>query len=252
MDAGFRLGAFELEEAGGIVAGNMREVPMSAMSSPAQSEFYAGLLPVEPSAEPPPVRPPVLEEDRFPNGQPSLRKRASRALSRFLITICLGVAATLAWQSYGDAAREMMVKSYPQLGWLAPQAKPVAQNAPDMIAVAAPAGPSFERQQLNAMSMDLEAVRQSIDRIATSIAAGQEQMTRSIDRIATGISTSQHQMTRSVDQITAAQERMTHEITKLQAVEQYVLYKNSEPPPRSDPAPALKHVPRPSQASTAR
>src|SRR6266566_9669826 len=92
----------------GIVAGNMREVPMSAKSSPAQSEFYASLLPVEPSAEPPLVRPPVLEEDRFPNGQPSLRKRASRALSRFLITICIGVAATLAWQSYGDAAREMM------------------------------------------------------------------------------------------------------------------------------------------------
>ena len=145
-----------------------------------------------------------------------------------------------------------MVKSYPQLGWLVPQAKPVAQDAPDMIAVAAPAGPSFEQQQLNAMSMDLEAVRQSIDRIATSVAAGQEQMTRSIDRIATGISTSQHQMTRNVDQITAAQERMTHEITKLQAVEQYVLYKNSEPPPRSDPAPALKHVPRLSQASTGR
>ena len=57
---------------------------------------------------------------------------------------------------------------------------------------------------------------------------------------------------RDVDQITAAQERMTHEITKLQAVEQYVLYKNSEPPPRSDPAPALKHVPRLSQASTGR
>ena len=26
----------------------------------------------------------------------------------FLITFCIGVAATLGWQSYGDAAREMI------------------------------------------------------------------------------------------------------------------------------------------------
>ena len=243
---------------------------MSAMPSSAQSGFYAGLLPVEPSEEPPPVRPTVLENDRPPNAQPSLRKRVSRALSRFLITFCLGGAATLAWQSYGDAAREMIVKSYPQLGWLAPQAKPVAQNSPDMIALVAPPAPSLDQQQLNAMSLDLDAVRQSIDRIATSITAGQEQMTRSIDRIATGVSTSQEQMTRSidriatgvstsqehmmrsVDQLAAGQERVAREITKLQAVEQYVLYKNSEPMPRTDPAPAFKHVPRPSQVSTAR
>jgi hypothetical protein len=225
---------------------------MSAMPGSAQSELYAGLLPVEPSEEPPPVRPIVLENDRPPNGQPSLRKRASRALSRFLITFCLGGAATLAWQSYGDAAREMIVNSYPQLGWLARQAEPVAQNSREMIALVAPLAPSFDQQQLNAMSLDLDAVRQSIDRIATSITAAQEQMTRSIDRIATGVSTSQEHMMRSVDQLAAGQERVAREITKLQAVEQYVLYKNSEPLPRTDPAPALKHVPRPSQVSTAR
>jgi hypothetical protein len=38
---------------------------------------------------------------------------------------------------------------------------------------------------------------------------------------------------RSIDQLTAGLEQMTHEIAKLQAVEKYVLYKNSEPPPRS-------------------
>ncbi len=231
---------------------------MSAMPSPAQSEFYAGLLPVEPSVEAPAVRPTALENDQFPNGQPSLRKRASRALARFLITFCIGVAATLAWQSYGHPARELIANSYPQLGWLAPQAEPVAQNAPDMIALALRAATSLDQQQPNAMSLDLDAVRQSIDRIATSqdqttrsvdriapsIVAGQEQMTRSIDRIAA----SQEQIARSVDQLTAGQERMTREITKLQAVEQYVLYKNSEPPPRPAPAPVRNPVLRSSQA----
>ncbi|SRR6266566_2718485 len=225
---------------------------MSAMSSPAQGEFYAGLLPVEPSVEPPPVRPPVLENERLPNGQPSLGKRASRALSRFLITFCIGVAATLTWQSYGDAAREMIANSYPQLGWLAPHAEPVAQNAPHIIALAAPDAPSFDQQQLNAMSLELDSVRQSVDRITASIATSQDQITRSVDRIAPGIATSQEQITRSIDQLTAAQEQMTHEIVKLQAVEQYVLHKSAEAPPR--PAPALVRNPvlRPSQASTVR
>ena len=48
---------------------------------------------------------------------------------RFLIAFCVGVTATLAWQSYGDTAREMIASSYPQLDWLAPQAA-VAQTAP--------------------------------------------------------------------------------------------------------------------------
>jgi hypothetical protein len=53
-----------------------------------------------------------VSEDRWPaeplrpvdrDARPSLGKRTSRTLTRFLITFCIGVAATLAWQSYGDA-----------------------------------------------------------------------------------------------------------------------------------------------------
>jgi len=217
---------------------------MSAMPSPAQSEFYAGRLSVEPSVKAPAIRPTAVENDPSPITQQSLRKRASRALARFLITFCIGVAATLAWQSYGDAAREMIANSYPQLGWLAPQAEPVTQNTPDLIALAVRAATSLDQQQLNAMSLDLDAVRQSIDRIATS----QDQITRGVDRIAPSIVAGQEQIARSVDQLTAGQERMTHEIAKLQAVEQYVLYKYSEPPPRPAPAPMRNPVLRSSQA----
>jgi hypothetical protein len=213
---------------------------MSTTPSPAQSELYAGLLPVEPSVEPPPVRPTTLENDVSQREWPSLRKRASRALVRFLIAFFLGVTATLAWQSYGDEAREMIVNSYPQLGWWASQAEP--QNAPETIALVATAAPSFDQQQLSSISLDLDAVRQGIDKIAASIAAIQEQMSRGADRIAS------EQIARSVAQLTAGQEQMTREITKLQAVEQIVLYKNAEPPPRQAPAPARNPVLRPSQA----
>jgi len=142
----------------------------------------------------------------------------------------------------------MIVNSYPQLGWLAPQAEPVAQNVPE---TTAPVAPSFDQQQLNAMSVDLDAVRQSIDRIATSMSAIQEQMSRGADPIANSIVANQEQIARSVDQLTAGQEQMTREITKLQAVEQYVLYKNADPPPRPAAAQLPKPVPRPSQAPTA-
>ena len=87
------------------------------------------------------------------------------------------------------------------------------------------------------MSVDLDTMRQGIDRIATSMTAIHAQMSRSTDRIANGIVANREQVARSIDQLTAGQEHMTHEITKLQAVEQYVLYKNAEPPPRSAPGP---------------
>ncbi len=216
---------------------------MNAMSSPAQSEFHAGLLPVEP-VEAPAVCPAGLKNDRSPIGRRSLRKRVSRTLSGFLITFCIGVAATLVWQSYGDAAREMIANSYPQLGWLAPQADPATPSSSDMTGLAASSAPSFDQQQLNVISIDLEAVRQGIDRIAPSMAAGQEQ----IDRIAA----TQEQIARTVDRLAAGQEQVIREITKLQAVEQYILYKNSEPPPRPTPAQVRNPVPRPSQAPIVR
>ena len=217
---------------------------MNAMSSPAQSEFYAGVSPVEAPA----VCPADLKNDRSPNGRQSPRKRALRTFSSLPIAFCIGVAATLAWQSYGDTAREMIANAHPQLGWLAPQGEPVTQNAPVAVAVAAPAAPAFDQQQLKAIAIDLEAMRRSIDRIAPGIVAGQEQMARSISRIAT----TQEQLTRTVDQLTASQEQAMREITKLQAVEQYILYKSSEPPPRLAPAQARNPAPRPSQAPIVR
>ncbi len=205
---------------------------MSAMPSPAQSEFSEGSLPVKPPVEAPVIRPADLKNDRSPKRRQSLGMRAPLAIARFLITFCVGVAATLAWQSYGDAAREMIANASPQLGWLAPQAASVERSVPDAIAPAASAAAAADPQQFNPVSVDLDAVRQSVDRIV----AGQEQITRTVGQLAAG------------------QEQMAREINKLQAIEQYMLYKNSEPPtrPAAAPAPAPKPVPRPAQAPAVR
>ena len=148
----------------------------------------------------------------------------------------IGATAILTWLSYGDAARRIIASSYPQLGWLAPPPAPIAHSAPDMTSLAAEAAPPPVEQRLNAMSLDLEAVRRSVDRILIA----QEQITRDADQLMAG----QEQITRDAAQLTAGQQQMTREITKLQAVEQQILQKNSERALRPAPALARNAVPR--------
>jgi hypothetical protein len=131
---------------------------MSSRLTHALSEFSKGRWATEPSNDPP-LHP--TELDPVPSMRSSSRKRA---LARFLITFCIGVAATLAWQSYGDAARGMIARSSPRLGWLAPQAAPVVRTVP-----AASAGSSPDLNQLKAISRDLDVVRQSVDKLAAEI-----------------------------------------------------------------------------------
>jgi hypothetical protein len=159
---------------------------MASAFSPAQSEFSSDhALPGGMS------RPADLTRKR-----PSLVTRAARRLTRFLIVFCIGVATTLAWQSYGDVARAMIANSYPQLGWLAPEAALVAQTAPDdMAARAAPTAPSADVQQLKELSLGLkelslglDAVRQSVDQFAAQVAAGQRQMAGDIAKLQAEIS----------------------------------------------------------------
>jgi hypothetical protein len=152
-----------------------------------------GWFPVEPSGEAPPIRPTTFENDRFPNGQPSLRKQATRAISRFLITFCSSVAASLARQ--WSAVREMIARSYPRLGWLVPRPLSTAQNSHTMSGQAAPAA-SFDQQQLNT---SLDAMRQSVDRVV----AAHQQILRSIGQIATSTAADQKQMAGSIEQTDA-------------------------------------------------
>ena len=138
--------------------------------------------------------------------RPSFGKRGLRGFVRLLIIFCAGVGTTLAWQSYGDAARAMIANSSPQLAWLAPQTAPVAPTAPDAVAPAV--ATSSDMQQL---AFGLAAVRQSVDQLTAQFAAGQQQ---------TG-----------------------GDIAKVQADGQEILRKLSTPPPRPAAAPAHKPAP---------
>ncbi len=104
---------------------------MSAISNPAQSEFPESSLPVKkPLIEKLAIDPADLKNDQFQSERPRRGKRVPLALGP--IMFCIGAAATLAWQSYGDAAKKAIPSPVPQLGWLGPQTAPVAQNNPDI------------------------------------------------------------------------------------------------------------------------
>jgi hypothetical protein len=126
--------------------------------------------------------------------RPSLGKRASRGLVRFLIVFSIGVGATLAWQSYGDVARAMIATSWPQLASLAPEPTPAPeQTAPGQIAAAPQitASPELqhlkedlaqlkqELQQLREIPAALASLQQSVDRLASS----QQQITGTIAKL---------------------------------------------------------------------
>jgi len=133
-------------------------MPTSSRLSVALSEFSRGRL-AEPSNEPP-LHP--TELDLIQSMRSSRIKRALLALGGFLIAFCIGIAATLAWQSHGNTVRGMIANLSPQLAWLAPQAAPAADAAPAASAGASP-------DQLAAISRGLAAVRQSVDRLAADI-----------------------------------------------------------------------------------
>src|SRR5215831_18030779 len=110
-------------------------MPMSSLASAQpeftnRSEFSKSPLGSGASKEPP-LRTNernLITRARWSLGK--LRKAIPFAFARYLIAIFIGVAGTLAWQSYGGAAREAMAKWSPQLGWLAPPAASVVQAAP--------------------------------------------------------------------------------------------------------------------------
>ena len=173
------------------------------------------------------------------------KRRASRAFVRYLVAICVGVAGTLAWQSYGEEAKQTIATKAPELGWSpevrqmiaswtkplagpentaarppvpeTQQAAPVAQTAPEAVAPT-PAAPSFDPEQAKQMAQSIDELRQTVGRLA----ATQEQI---------------------ASHLAATQEQIGREMTRLQAVDQEILTKIPAPRPLSPPAAATRKSP---------
>jgi len=149
-----------------------------------------------------------------------MKRRGSRGFARFLLAILIGVGATLAWQSYGEATKQIIATRAPELGW-SPEAKqmiaswtlgwtkppagPERQTPP--VAQTAPTAPSIDPAQVLQMAQSLATVRETVQEVA----AGQEQMARDIARLESAVAE--------------------------------LLLKTPEPPPQPPAAPARKPTP---------
>ena len=192
---------------------------------------------------------PAVNDVQVPGRQRAIGGRAARAFTAALLLAgCTGVAA-IAWQSYGDAAKQMIAQWAPQrvltsllplekpalpaqptppaveaatANAAPPQPAPVAQTAPEGVAPTA-AAPSVESaQSLRSMAHDIASVGQEIEQLKASI-----------------------------EQLKASQQQMSRDIAK--ASEQNLRPKISAPPPRSAAARARKPMPPlpPPQAAAA-
>lgn len=140
----------------------------------------------------------AVGNDRSEGKKRSVRRRPMRAVFRFFIAVLIGVGATLAWQSYGDEAKEMVGVWVPSLAWLLPAS---TTSSVDGQASAAAGITSAELvQQLKPVTLDLAIVRHGVDQLATTI-----------------------------KQLAAKQEEMAQEIATLKATEQDIREKISSP-----------------------
>lgn len=156
----------------------------------------------------PALRPPPLNDDLPLN---AARPRPRRRVMRFVFTVCVGIAATIGWQSYGEAARRMLADWVPQLAAIAPgqaqqasaaeeQSPPPVQSAAEAAPVQAPAvaaapaattaapaqaappqaAPPDLAPMLEDMSREIASLRQTIEQLK----AGQQQISRDLAKAA--------------------------------------------------------------------
>jgi len=131
--------------------------------------------------------------DRLVAIENAIKKRGSRRFRRYLVAILIGVVATLAWQSYGESAKQIIATRAPEfgwspeakqmiatsiqwIGWTKPAAGPEKQAPP--VAQTAPTTPSLDPGQVQQMTQNLAALRESVQQLT----AGQDQMAREMRR----------------------------------------------------------------------
>jgi hypothetical protein len=165
------------------------------------------------------------------------KSRFWRALFRYAVVICLAVAGTLAWQSYGEATKQIIATRGPELGW-SPEAKQTIANWIKQLGWAqAPVGPETAAVQVPAATPQTIPVAQTAPEASEAKTPAipaidpeqVQQMTRSLTALQ-----------QSVEQLAATQDQMARQITSLQASDSEILSRVPAPPPLPPAAPARK------------
>ena len=138
----------------------------SARDPDARSDLRSGRRPLKAPIDPP--HPYRFGEGQLASDRPSIGRRMLRSLTGFSIAALIGVGATLGWQFYGDAAKEMVIARAPPLARLLS----ISTTKPPVVATTSP----DPMQQLAPLASNLDVVRRSVEQLA----AKQEQMAQNI------------------------------------------------------------------------
>jgi hypothetical protein len=210
------------------------------------SNFSAGSPAVEPLTHASSRRASLNNQsatDRSSNGKQNFRSIA-RFFMTGLIAAMIGVAASSAWESYGDKAKRM-VRTWAPLTWSAWQShsdearrmmESWASSLDSLLSVlttkSLPGVDVVAKQNRSTPSGRMSAqdvLPQSgsiTQKPAQAAAAVTPELTQQLEAITRDLAA----MRRRVDQLAATQEQMTHSIASLQAVEQDIKQKISSPP----------------------
>ena len=157
-----------------------------------------------------------------------MRRKGQLPLDRYLVAICIGVAGTLTWQSYGEATKQTTATTAPVLSW-SPEAK-LASWVQQLAWTKPPAGLE------NAATWRWAPETPQPAPVTTAVlddAAQPQQIALSLAALR-----------QTVEQIAAGQDKMAREINEL-AADVEMLSKIPAHPPKPPVAPARKPMPTP-------
>ena len=151
-----------------------------------------------------------------------MKGRSSRGGSaRYLLAICIGVAATLAWQSYGEPAEQIIATNAPKLGWSSEAKQMIASWVQQLGRTKPSAGPEITAVRPSTLGTQVATVAQTLPaKTPATPSIDPEQVHQiAVDLAALG---------RTVDQLAASQDLMVHQIDMLQTSNQEILASNQE------------------------
>jgi hypothetical protein len=118
---------------------------------------------------------PLRSDKPFRSDKRPVSKRIARSAAIFLFAVLVGVAGTLASQSY----RDEIVQAFPPLGWLLPVSTMTAP-APSLTT-------SDFQEGLKPLAVDLALVRRSVEQLGSNL----DQLARKQDQLAQNMATLQ-------------------------------------------------------------
>jgi hypothetical protein len=174
------------------------------------------------------------------------KKRSSGGFARYLLAICIGVAAILAWQSYGEATKQIIAAKAPELGW-SPETKQMIANSVQQLGWTKPlvveskAAPDTQTAPGTVAPIDPVQLQQMVQSLAALRESVQQLAARQVSLAALG---------QTVDQLTDSQDKIERNIDRLQGSVAEVLVKMPEPPPPPPIAAAPVGAGRPAPGGT--